>query len=117
MTEYAPTEEEFLSAVMGLAAWAGWRRYHPRPARYKDGRHATHYAGDQGFPDLVLCHPHRGVIFAELKTAKGRISETQQLWLDELRSGGAEAYLWRPADLEDIKTRLGFPKTARKAGP
>ena len=116
MTDYAPTEEEFLHAVMGLAAWAGWRRYHPRPARYKDGRHATHYSGEQGFPDLVLAHPRRGVIFAELKTEKGRLSEPQKLWIEELTAGGVEAYVWRPSDLEEIKKRLGFPKTSKKAG-
>jgi hypothetical protein len=100
------SEADFQAKIINLAKWCGWRVFHPRPARYSDGRMATHYTGDAGFPDLVLCHPGRGVIFAELKADKGRISPAQEMWLDELLRAGSEAYLWRPADWPAIEHRL-----------
>ena len=54
-----------------------------------------------GFPDLVLVRPPR-LIFAELKSAKGRITAEQQQWLDLLSQiPGVEIFVWRPADLQD----------------
>lgn len=103
-------EQEFTATVLELASWAGWRRFHPRPAMYSSGRWATHYQGDAGFPDLVLVHPRKGLIFAELKVGTNKPTEQQKLWLAELDAAGAEAYLWRPDDLEVIRKRLGFPR-------
>lgn len=107
------TENEFLDTVLELASWAGWRRFHARPAQYASGRWATHYKGEQGFPDLVLVHPRHGLIFAELKVGRNKLTASQELWLDELRAAGAEAHLWRPEDLETIKDRLNFPRPGR----
>lgn len=62
-----------------------------------------------GFPDRTLCRDR--VIFAELKRElTGRKSDdynrhpssTQIAWLDRLARAGAEVYLWRPSDLEEI---------------
>lgn len=107
------TEDDFLATVLDLASWAGWRRFHPRPAQYQSGRWATHYSGDQGFPDLVLVHPRHGCIFAELKSDTGRPTAAQEMWIQDLRHAGAEVYLWRPSDLEQIKDRLRFPRGGR----
>src|SRR5437867_2540828 len=52
-----------------------------------------------GFPDYVLARER--VIFAELKTEKGKPSEFQREWLGGLRAAGAEAYLWRPSDFSE----------------
>jgi hypothetical protein len=100
------TEAELQAKIIELARWTGWRVFHPRTAQYADGRYATMYIGEAGFPDLVLCHPRKGVIFAELKTDKGRPTVGQQLWLDELDEAGAEVYLWRPKHWADIEARL-----------
>jgi len=54
----------------------------------------------------VLAHPDRGIIFAELKTAVGRLTDQQTRWIATLKSAGAEAYVWRPADLPEIKAIL-----------
>jgi len=97
------TEAAFQQVVIELAKWHGWLVYHPLPAMNGRGGWRTAQAGDTGFPDLVLAHPTRGVIFAELKSAIGKLTFTQQLWIDALRQGGAEAYVWRPADLDQIK--------------
>lgn len=55
-------------------------------------------ASHAGFPDWVFAGP-RGVIFRELKTAKGRLSIAQVMWRRALREGGADVDVWRPADL------------------
>jgi len=101
------TEAEFQSKVIDLAKWCGWRVFHPRPAQIgSEGRWATHYTGDAGFPDLVLCHPRKGVLFAELKSDKGRVSTAQTMWLTELVDAGAEVHLWQPKHWPEIEARL-----------
>ena len=55
-----------------------------------------------GFPDLVMVKNGR-VIFAELKTQKGRIRKEQERWLDALAlNSNIEVYLWRPSDSDQI---------------
>ena len=100
------TEREFQGAVMDAAKWLGWRCFHPRTVQTSEGTHLTAFTGDAGFPDLVLVHKYRGVIFAELKADRGRLSEQQREWRDQLITAGAEYYVWRPKDWDDIKTRL-----------
>lgn len=100
------TEREFQGAVMDAARWLGWRCFHPRTVQTAEGTHLTAFTGDAGFPDLVLVHKYRGVIFAELKADRGRLSEQQREWRDQLITAGAEYYVWRPKDWDDIKTRL-----------
>lgn len=57
----------------------------------------------RGFPDLVLANPEqKRVVYAELKSEKGQVTEYQQEWLDCLTACGAEVYLWRPGDIEEI---------------
>jgi hypothetical protein len=71
------------------------RVHHCRPARRADGSWSTPISGDSGFPDLVIAGAG-GVLFRELKGAKGKLSASQQAWA--LTLGGAWG-LWRPADL------------------
>ena len=55
----------------------------------------------KGFPDLVLVNQDKGrVIFAELKTEKGKLTDSQRGWLDELNECGQEVYVIRPSDIE-----------------
>lgn len=100
------TEAEFQHKVIETAMWLGWRVFHPRTVHTNDGRHLTAYTGNAGFPDLVLAHKNRGVIFAELKTATGKLTEHQKMWQLDLDAGGAEHYVWRPDDWPDIEARL-----------
>jgi hypothetical protein len=101
------TEAEFQNKVIDFAKWCGWRVFHPRPAQIGAvGRWATHYTGDAGFPDLVMVHPKKGVVFAELKSDTGRVSTQQTMWLSELVDAGAEAYLWQPKHWLEIEGRL-----------
>lgn len=55
-------------------------------------------ASNAGFPDWVFAGP-RGVLFRELKTARGRLSIAQVMWRRVLRQAGADVDVWRPEDL------------------
>lgn len=105
------TEKAFQAQVEHLAKITGWRIFHALPAMNAAGRWRTAQTGDVGFPDLVLAHPRHGVIFAELKAERGRVSVSQRIWLLTLDAAGAETHVWRPSDLPAIKTRLQGTKT------
>lgn len=51
-----------------------------------------------GFPDLVICRPGL-LLFREIKTDRGKVSAAQEKWLTLLRAAGADAAVWREADL------------------
>ena len=101
------TEAIFQAQVIRIAKMNGWLVFHPRKVQGRDGRWMTAIQGDVGFPDLVFAHRLRGLIFAELKSAGGKVEPAQTRWLEELVLAGAEAYIWRPRDLQDIADRLG----------
>ena len=101
------SEAEFQKTVISLAKLYRWRVMHTQPAQIRPGRWITPNTGDQGFPDLVMCHPMRGLIFVELKTNTGKVSLAQKLWHDCLTEAGQEVHVWRPSDLYEISTRLG----------
>jgi len=98
-------EAQWQAQVVQLAHTFGWLVQHTRPAKVGD-KWMTPITGDVGFPDLVLAHPQRGVLFAELKTARGRLSAAQKDWAQVLGAGGGECHLWRPDDLLAVMKRL-----------
>jgi hypothetical protein len=100
------TEVELQRAVIQLANLGGWRVAHFRPAQTAHGWRTPVAADGMGFPDLVLAHPTRGVIFAELKAQRGKTSPEQDAWLDCLTTAGADTALWRPSDLPRIAEEL-----------
>ena len=100
------TEAAFQTCVMDLARWTGWRTFHPRTVKTATGGHLTAFSGEAGFPDLVLVHPKRGVLFVELKTDTGKLTHHQEQWATDLVAADAEYYVWRPKDWEEIKKRL-----------
>ena len=100
------TEKLFQDKVVQIAKMNGWLTFHPTPHRVGD----TWRSDGRGFPDLVLAHPERGVIFAELKTDNGRLTHWQLQWGETLRKQNKEYYVWRPHQLQLIATRLGGPK-------
>lgn len=72
----------------------GWLCYHAFDSR----------RSEPGFPDLTLVN--KTLVFAELKTDKGRLSPAQQLWIERLRGAGAEVHVWRPRDAQEVVQRL-----------
>lgn len=104
------TEADFAKTVIALAQLHGWRVAHFRPARVMR-RGVEKYetpigANGRGFPDLVLAHPHRGLLFVELKTDAGKLTAEQAVWLVDLQNAGAETGVWRPRDWPEIETVL-----------
>lgn len=92
MMQAAITESELQGFVTTLARLHGWLAYHTHDSRRSEA----------GFPDLTMVRGNR-IIFAELKSEKGRVTPAQQKWLDAISaSSGAESYVWRPSDLDTI---------------
>lgn len=89
------SERVLLEAVIECALRLGWQVAHIPDALYalaaSQGRFDA-LMGAEGLPDLILAKGGR-VILAECKSARGRVRDTQAVWLAE--SGG---YLWRPMD-------------------
>jgi len=100
------SERLFQDKVVQIAKMNGWEIMHVVPHQVRPG---VWRSDAPGFPDLVLAHPLRGVIFAELKTERGKLSVDQKRWATALIKHG-EYYVWRPNQLELIALRLGSDK-------
>jgi hypothetical protein len=98
------TEAAFQTSVIDLARVTGWMVAHFRPARTEQGWRTPVAADGKGFPDLVLVRER--VIFAELKSDTGRLSDDQHAWLAALEAAGVEAYVWRPDDFDQVAATL-----------
>ena len=98
-------EKHFQNQVIMLAKLYGWLVMHTRAVEIRPGVWKTPLTGHPGFPDLVLAH-ESGVIFAELKSDKGKLTAMQVVWSEALTIAGQEVYCWRPKDIQEISTRL-----------
>jgi hypothetical protein len=88
----AITERDLTAYVRDVAKAFGWRRYHTWLSKHSPA----------GFPDEVLLRPPR-LVFAELKSERGKLSAEQEAWLADLRKlPGVEVYQWRPEDMDEI---------------
>lgn len=86
------TEKDLQAAVMAEAATNGWRGYHTWTSMHSAG----------GFPDCVLVRPPR-IVFVELKGPRGKVSEQQAAWLDDLAGvPGVEVYVWHTTE-DDVR--------------
>lgn len=91
------SEKDFRQQVIDLAKLLGWRVYFTWNSLHSPA----------GFPDLVLVHEERGqLIFAELKSEKGKTTPAQLEWLTALKRVCKQVYLWRPSDFEQIQRIL-----------
>jgi len=87
------TERDLREQVRDICKLFGWMMYFSW----------TSIHSPRGFPDLVLCNPEqKRVIFAELKSEKGKVTGYQEEWLNVLEACGTEVYVWRPGDIEGI---------------
>ena len=104
------TEAEFQAMIIEACRLHGVEVFHP----------AISLRSEPGYPDLTLVGA-TGVMFRELKTEKGRLSEHQRYWIAILSQAGADVGVWRPSQwpgeiLEQIKMlgKVGTPKPPRK---
>ena len=88
------TEADLREQIRTLCKLYGWLMYFTWNSRNSPS----------GFPDLVLVNPRQGrVIFAELKTDKGRLTQQQDEWIGALRMcEQSEVHIWRPDDITEI---------------
>jgi hypothetical protein len=89
------SEAAFQAEVVRLAKALGWLVFSTW-----DSRHSP-----AGEPDLRLVRDR--VIWAELKSEKGKPTVLQKAALEALADAGAEAYLWRPSNMDEIIRVLG----------
>ena len=103
------SEKEFMAQLVQAARMLRWMVSHMTlPQR-----------SEPGVPDLLMVRPPR-VIFAELKSEKGRLTIKQRYspktgrslpnqkdWKDAFEScPGVEYYLWRPSKWDEIVEKL-----------
>jgi hypothetical protein len=84
------SEKAWQGQVVELARMLGWRHFHAFDSR----------RSPSGYPDLTLVRDR--VVWVELKSESGKPSAAQRSWLDALEAAGAEVYLWKPSDLEEV---------------
>jgi hypothetical protein len=92
---YEESEKEFQEKVIRSAHLLGWKHYHTHDSR----------RSPEGFPDLLLVKVPK-LIFAELKSEKGKPTPAQTGWLTLLKLCHQEVFLWRPSDWDDILMTL-----------
>ena len=99
-------EKAFMSQIIDLAERTGWLVYHTYDSR----------RSQKGFPDLVLVRPPE-IIFAELKSQSGRLTDEQADWLNALSQIEKSPIIavWRPDDIEVVAKYLSRP-SKRQAG-
>jgi hypothetical protein len=84
----AMTEAQLQNCVRDCALLFGWKFYHPWISVRSAG----------GYPDCTLVRGER-LIFAELKSDRGKLSEAQRDWLDALGAvPGVETFVFYPSD-------------------
>lgn len=105
------SEKDFQRVVVDFAQMAGWEVFHISDSRKSaNGK----WVGDSmaaGLPDLILVHPTRGFIFAELKREKGKLRPKQRDCLDAMAAATINTrnvfvHLWRPSDMDETVVPL-----------
>lgn len=113
-------EENFEDALLDMAVRYGWRVHAERPAHTAD-RVTTSIKGHRGFPDFTAVHAVRGIILAELKSAKGKFGPGQPEWITAFAHHDYDGSpvlveVWRPKDWDAIEVAMrdGFEEYRAK---
>ena len=88
--ETTMTEAEFQRKITDLCDWLGLKWHHETDSR----------KSKQGFPDLVIVGTE--VIFAELKSKRGKVTDAQAEWISSIQNAKGTAYVWKPDDWPTI---------------
>jgi hypothetical protein len=110
--DLAMSEKDWQRTVVDLALTLRWRAIHHHDSRRQvgttlDGQPIL--VGDKdaaGLPDWLFIRRGDRHFFAELKAEGAKPSPAQLEVLNDLRSGGAEAYVWHPRDWPDVVIAL-----------
>lgn len=97
-TKLKVSEKDFQRSVVELALFTGHAVHHTLDTKVPAKRIGP------GFPDLVIVKPGKPVLFLELKSEIGRLSEAQKWWGEMLsKSPGCHYMLARPSDWDLIE--------------
>lgn len=104
------SERSFQGQVVAYARMTGWVAWEDKatnmPRACRRCRAPIQWPRNAaGHPDLLLIRVPR-VVWAELKSERGRLSDDQRAWIAALRASGQEVYIWRPSDFEAIERIL-----------
>lgn len=108
---HAITERQFQRSVTALATATGWAWWHVSDSRRSAGGRVVGDATVAGLPDLLMAHPSRGIVFAELKRQDGKVRDSQRRAFDVLAPAArcatltdckVRVHLWRPSDYDDV---------------
>jgi hypothetical protein len=92
----ARPEAKFQKTVTALLDLYHWRWHHEVDSR----------KSKRGLPDLIAVRRPR-LIFAELKSARGVLTQDQVEWIKQLTDvQGIEVYYWKPSDMDEIEMVL-----------
>jgi len=86
----AISEKQFERQVKDAASLFRHEYYHTQRSQWSPA----------GFPDCVMVR--ETVIYAELKSEKGKLSEDQRRWLLALCRAGQRVFVWKPSNLDQI---------------
>lgn len=109
---FKQSESDFQKQVIEYAHLLGYKVAHFRSVcvKRKNGTESWQtpvQADGEGFPDLIIIRERDGrMVVAELKSNVGKLSKKQTVWISLFRSGGTEAYVWRPSDWNEIEKVL-----------
>lgn len=98
------TEKAWSAQFKELFKMLGWEGYHPFLSIHSE----------RGWPDWSLVNAAQGrLVFVELKTEIGKVTDKQRHWHELLRSVGCEVYVWRPSDFDTAARILSRSTTAQ----
>lgn len=104
------SERAFQSQVVRYARLMGWRVWHDNatnaPKLCRSCKQPLKLPRNEaGLVDLILLRRPR-VVWAELKSERGKVSPEQASFIAELRAAHQEVYLWRPSDWQEVERVL-----------
>lgn len=111
MAKHADPEARFQKWIERYARARGWTlQFHVLRGRVRGGRWVTN-TSSSGVPDLWLIRPSTGqLVVLEVKAPGGRSTPEQEQWIAGLQAvETVEAYVVRPADVDEIVALLDSP--------
>jgi len=86
--------KQFERNIIELMRLLGWTVASCRPLLTKHGWRTPVQGDGAGFPDILGVHPQHGILFAELKTGRGKLTVDQEAWRDRIVASGGRYHLW-----------------------
>lgn len=93
------------SVLEDLLELGGWWWDHARPMQGMDGKWRTPLAGKKGAPDYRAIRGAEMIHF-EAKSQDAVVKPDQWEWINRMRAAGQRVYVWRPSDIDEVRSVL-----------